>query len=143
MNLQSVLRAHDFMRVERPAELWHVDVEDGRLIPLLGEMVAFALSRGNVLGKLVLHAANVVIEKASSNDIPSGEFVAISIVGKGDWGPEWTWRPGAASPTSASSKLQRVIANSSAAFAYARHISDGGSITVFLPRALNLTQVQS
>jgi hypothetical protein len=137
MILHSVLCAHDLMRVERPPELWRIHAEDGRLIPLLDEMVAFALSRGNVLGKLILHAANVVIENAGPNNIPSGEFVAISVVGKGDWGPEWRWRPDAALPMCASSKFQRVIANSSGAFASARQICDAGSITVFLPRAVN------
>ena len=40
MRLDALIRAHGFMRTERPPELWEADTEDVRFIPLLGEMIA-------------------------------------------------------------------------------------------------------
>jgi hypothetical protein len=135
MNLDPLLRAHGFMHVERPPELWQAAVEDVRLVPLLGEMIAFGLSRGNVLRALTLNAANVVVEEDCDDLAPCGEYVALSVMGKGDWRPEWTWRSEASLPGDAHTDLGRALVGSGAAFAYARHIGDGGSITAFLPRA--------
>ena len=134
MNLEPLLRAHEFMRVERPLNFWQADAEDVRLVPLIGEMIAVGLSRGNALGELTLNAANVVVE-ADDGLVAVGEYVALSVLGKGDWRPEWTWRAGATLPASAYSDLGRALANSGAVFAYARHIGDGGSVTIFLRRA--------
>ena len=81
------------MRVERPPELWQAEAEDVRLTPLVGEMIAFGLSHGNALRALTLSAANVVVEDDGAGRVPCGEYVALTIEGKGDWRPEWTWRP--------------------------------------------------
>ena len=133
MNIEYLLRAHGFMRVERPPEVWHADVEDVRLVPFIGEMIAFGLSRGSPLAELTLNAANVVVE--DDDLVPAGEYVALSIQGKGDWRPEWTWRPSSNLPGGAYSDLGRALAESGGVFAYSRQIGDGGSVTIFVRRA--------
>ena len=134
MNLDPLLRAHGFMHVERPPELWDAEAEDVRLVPLVGEMIALGLSRGNALGALTLNAANVVVADDCDGLAPCGEYVALSVTGQGDWRPEWTWLPGASLPGGPYTDLGRALANSDVGFAYARHVGDGRSITVFLPR---------
>jgi hypothetical protein len=135
VSLDHLLRAHGFMRVERPPELWRADVEDMRLAPALGEMIAFGLSRGNPLGELTLGAANVVVETDGFDAVAAGEYAALSVSGEGDWRPEWKWRPGAPLPGGAYADLGHALEQSGAVFAYARRLGDGGSITIFLPRA--------
>jgi len=44
LRLDGLLRAHAFMRVERPPELWEAAAEDTTLVPLLGEMIAARLA---------------------------------------------------------------------------------------------------
>jgi hypothetical protein len=46
VDLGPYLRAHSYLRVERPFTLWDADVEDVALIRLTGEMLAAALARG-------------------------------------------------------------------------------------------------
>jgi hypothetical protein len=53
MQLDALLRAHAFLRVERPLLLWEVDGEDVAVIRLLGEMIVVGLSRGNQMPELV------------------------------------------------------------------------------------------
>jgi hypothetical protein len=38
LRFDALIRAHGFMRTERPPEIWEADTEDVRFIPLLGEM---------------------------------------------------------------------------------------------------------
>jgi hypothetical protein len=92
--IASLLRAHSYMRVERPPKLWEADADDERFVPLLGEMIVVGLTRGNKLENLTLLASNVVVEADAANDVPLGEYVALSVKGPGDWSPEWRWRPG-------------------------------------------------
>jgi hypothetical protein len=135
VNLVPLLRANGFMPVEYPPELWQVAAEDIRLVPLMGEMIAFGLSRGNALSEMTLSAANVVVEDDAEGLAPHGEYVALFVRGGGDWRPEWSWRPEASLPTGVYTDLGRALANSGAAFAYVRQTGDGrGSITIFLPR---------
>jgi hypothetical protein len=46
MDLDALLRAHGFMRVERPPLLWSPDTEDEQFLRMLGEMIALGLGRG-------------------------------------------------------------------------------------------------
>jgi hypothetical protein len=62
MTLDSLLRAHPYLHVERPPLLWEVEAEDIRLVPVLGEMIAVGLGRGNALRALTLNASNVTVE---------------------------------------------------------------------------------
>lgn len=62
MRLEPLLRAHGFMKVEQPPELWEPATEDTRFVPLLGEMIAAGLTGGAELDALTLNASNVVVE---------------------------------------------------------------------------------
>ena len=52
MRLEPILRAHAYMNVEQPPELWEADTEDSRFLPLLGETIAAALANGALLEEL-------------------------------------------------------------------------------------------
>src|SRR5690242_19225698 len=96
MRLDALLRAHGYMKVERPPELWEADTEDVRLLPLLGEMIAAALSKGTPLGELTLNAANIVVETLDDQEdepmVPlPGEYVALTVSGDTDFGPDGVW----------------------------------------------------
>lgn len=121
------------MRVQSPPAIWEADAEDMRFVPLLGEMIVVGLTRGNKLEDLTLLASNVVVETDAASDVPPGEYVAISVKGRGNWAPEWRWRPGDPFPGGPYANFDR-LATSGVAFAYGRVEDDGGSITVFLPR---------
>src|SRR5262245_27661 len=98
MRLDALLHAHGFMRVERPPELWEADTEDVRFLPLLGEMIAAGLATGASLGDLTLNASNVVVEPFDDDCCPQvpevGEYVAITVSGPADFGPDAVWSPG-------------------------------------------------
>src|SRR5437764_651680 len=98
-------------------------------------MITFGLSRGSVLRALTLNVANVVVDGCDGL-VPCREYITLSVNGKGDWRPEWTWRPEANLTGGAYTDLGRALADSGVAFAYARHLGDGGSITAFLTRAV-------
>jgi len=133
MKLDALLRAHEFMKIERPPELWEADVEDVAVIRLMGEMIAFGLRYGTELSDLTLNASNVVVEEASEH-IPAGEFVALTIRGARDEVPEIVWWPGSGSTFDRFSDLEGAADAAGAVYAYSRWI-DEGSITVFLRRA--------
>jgi hypothetical protein len=140
MQLRPLLRAHGFMPVEQPPELWDVDAEDTTLVPMLGEMIAAGLTRGNDLGALTLAANNVTVEPDPDADEPvlapvPGDYVAITIRGAGDWTPEATWRPTSpGSSTLLNPDLDAAAHRAGAVFAYTRQIGDEGSVTVYFPR---------
>ena len=98
VDLRPYLRAHGYLRVEQPPELWDADCDDELLIRLTGELLATALSRGTDLPDVVLRASNVVV---SEDGVPApGDYVALTVAGVGDWGPERTWDPATAPPGS-------------------------------------------
>jgi hypothetical protein len=132
MRLEALLRAHGFMKVERPPQLWAADTEDTRFVPLLGEMLAASLARGGVLEQLTLNASNVVVEEDAG--IPAGEYVAISVKGEVKWDADATWRPAAPWRVPHLADLTSRLEPAGVRFAYIRKLPLG-SITVFLPRA--------
>src|SRR5512145_582833 len=99
MRLEPILRAHAYMKVERPPELWEADTEDTRFLELLGEIIAAALSRGASLGDLTLSASNIVVESPDDGEAMiaprPGEYVAITVRGPTDLGPDDSWHPSA------------------------------------------------
>jgi hypothetical protein len=140
MRLDALIRAHGFMRTERPPELWQADTEDIRLVPLMGEMIAAALSRGAELSELTLNVSNVVVEPdvddpSDSTSIPAaGEYVAVTVSGATDLGPDAVWPDRADSATGLLVRLHDRLQTAGARFAYIRRMPAGGSITVFLRR---------
>jgi hypothetical protein len=142
MKLDALLRAHGFMKVERPPEIWEADTEDTRFVPLLGEMIAAALAGGGELAELTLNASNVVVpvydDADSSERIdspPAGDFVAITVSGATDLGPDDRWHPGRRSNAKLLEGLADRLASAGARYAYVRRLPPKGSVTVFLPRA--------
>jgi len=92
MKLDGIVRAHEFMHIERPPVLWEADTQDEVFIRLLGEMIAFALQRSPDVSSLTLNVANVVVDpEASSDRMPAGEYVAVTVRGPGMGTPELTW----------------------------------------------------
>ncbi|MGH9008776.1 MAG: hypothetical protein ACRDYF_02900 [Acidimicrobiia bacterium] len=142
MDLGPLLNAHAYLRVERPPRLWEADIDDVALVRVLGEMIAAALARGTALGEIVLRVNNVTVEPPDNqcSDTPgeprAGDYVALTIVGgEGDWRPELSWRPGAASGLRLlNADLVSAATAAGIPFAYTRSTGAGGSVTVFLPR---------
>jgi hypothetical protein len=136
--LEALLTAHAYLRVERPPALWTTGVDLEAFLPLLGEMIAAGLVRnGQALGEITLNVSNVSVEPDDESHVPPGDFVAFTIRSRGDWAPEATWSPGATTPTPfVSADLAAAAARAGAAYGYTRTLAlDQGSVTVFLPRA--------
>ncbi|MGH2806209.1 MAG: hypothetical protein ACRDKT_02940 [Actinomycetota bacterium] len=125
------------MRVERPPELWEVDVnDDGALIRVLGESIVAGLVRGNELAELTLNASNVTVpEDAAGDDLPPGDFVGLTIGGAGRWS-DMTWARGHAPGDPGPYRdLIVELEKSEASHAYMRDLGTGGSVSVFYRRA--------
>jgi hypothetical protein len=135
VDLGPVLRAHAFLRVERPFTLWPAEVDDVALIRLLGETIAFALSRGTELGDVALRAANVTVEHDDA-PVPAADYVTLEIEGVGDWAPEVSWTPAAPDAVVVlTADVTAALRGAAARWAYTRAFTDRGSMTVFFPRA--------
>lgn len=73
--------------------MWHARVDDESVVRLWGEVIGAALMRGTELGDIVLRVANVTSEIQDGSEPRAGDYVAMSITGKGDWRPELVWAP--------------------------------------------------
>lgn len=139
MRFDALLRAHAFMTVERPPEIWEADTEDVRFVPLLGEMIAAPLSRGAELGTLTLNVSNVMVppaedvESADGHGPSPGRYVAVTVSGRADLGPDCVWRPGGPGVSGVLGGLLERLVVAGARYAYVRRVPPNGSITVFLP----------
>ncbi len=134
MDLGPYLRAHSYLRVQRPFTLWSVDVDDVALIRLTGELLAVALGRGTELGDVVMRANNVTVPRDSP--VAAGDYVAITIAGAGDWSPEVSWTPDAdGDRVLVNEDVTRAARAAGIPWAYTRIEADGGSVTFMLPRS--------
>jgi hypothetical protein len=86
--LDGLLNAHAFLSVERPPSIWAPSTDLESFLCLLGEMIAAGLvQNGGSLSEVVLNVSNVVVEpEASSEFLPPGEFVALTIRSGGETG---------------------------------------------------------
>jgi len=140
MTLDAILDAHRFMKVQRPPELWEGDTSEARFVPLLGDMIAAALAGGAELAALTLNASNVVVQADQDAEDwdawapAAGEYVAVTIGGNADFGPDARWTPSGFAGSDLLERLHRRLSDAGAAFAYVRRIPPRGSITVFVPR---------
>lgn len=135
MKLDAIVRAHEFMHIERPPVLWEADTQDEVFIRLLGEMIAFVLQRSRDVSTLTLNVANVVVDpEASSDRIPAGEFVAVTVRGPGAGTPDLFWRPNAPLTFGPLGDLDQAASKARAVLVYARNLGDEGSITAFFHR---------
>jgi hypothetical protein len=134
--LEGILNAHAFLRVERPPELRSITADPEPFIRLLGEMIAAALVRnGHRLEMITLNVSNVVVEPEAAGPAPEGEYVAVTIRSRGDWGREAVWVPGEKT-TVISADLTAALTRGGASYAYTRVLADGeGSLTVFFGAA--------
>lgn len=135
MELDALLTAHGFMRVERPPELWEVDAELDPFIRMLGELLAFGLRWSKELSELTLNVSNVVVEADSASEHwPAGEYVAVTVKGSGDWDRDLTWWPGAPRTFDMFGDLDAAAEAAGVVYGYVRALPEGGSITMMLPR---------
>ena len=135
IDLSSLLRAHAFMRVERPPELWEVDVLDEPFIRMLGELIVVGLRHHDVLGKLTLNVGNVSVESDPPRGVAPGDYVSVTVRGRGEWERDASWTPASTEPMW-SRDLDAAMRGASVSFAYLRALgTDGGSITVWVPRS--------
>jgi hypothetical protein len=136
VDLEALLNAHAFMRVERPPLLWEVDVLDEPFVRMLGELIVVGLRHHDVLADLTLNVSNVVVTEGWPPTVPPGDYVAVTIRARGRWGPERDWTPDATEPLW-SDDLDGALRGASASYAYIRVLGpDEGSITVFVPRRM-------
>ena len=105
-------------------------------------MIVAALSRGAALADVILRANNVTVEPDPDEEllVPApGDYVALSILGAGNWEPEIHWRPSEPSPpVLVSTTLDAAARAAGIPYAYTRSGPADGSVTIFLPRALPL-----
>ena len=135
MRLDAYLRAHGFLRLERPPLLWEADSDEEPFVRLLGEMIVIGLLRGNALAELTLNVANVVVEEnASGRRLDAGDYVAVTIRGRGRWGPEAVWWPNAAAVDGLIARLADCLRDARGRLAYSRDLGQEGCVTVFLRR---------
>ena len=136
MRLEPFLRAHAYMNVEQPPELWEADTEDSLFLPLLGEVIGAALSQSGRLEELTLNASNIVVqppeedEEVESPPLP-GKYVAITVSGPTSLGSDATWHPSATHCGELLSRLRHGLESAGARFAYVRRLPPGGSVTIF------------
>jgi hypothetical protein len=134
IDLEALLRAHSFMRVERPPELWEVDVLDEPFIRMLGEMIVVGLRHHDDLAVLTLNVSNVTAEGAPDG-VELGDYVAVTVLGPGDW-TDATWTP-ASGAALWSDDLTTAMRSASVALGYTRRLDDDeGSLTVWIPRSV-------
>jgi hypothetical protein len=137
MKLDGIIRAHEFMHIERPPVLWEADTQDEVFIRLLGEMISFALQRSSDVSTLTLNVANVVVDPETYSDrMPAGEYVAVTVRGPGSDTPELVWRPNAPLTFGPFGDLDVAASKSGAVWVYSRNLGEAGSITAFFCRTV-------
>jgi hypothetical protein len=100
-------------------------------------MISAGLVRnGGDLASITLNVSNVSVPREAVDPMPLGDFVAITIRSRGDWGPELARRPSpAAQPPLVNADLEAAALRAEATYAYTRVLGpDEGSVTVFFPR---------
>lgn len=135
MDLEALLRAHAFMPVEHPPELWEADTQDEPFLRMLGEMLVIGLGRGNELAELTLNVSNLTAEPDEEGEwIPAGDYVAVTVRGAGTWDDD-VWRAGQGPTKGLLANVGPAADEAGAVYAYTRDLGDeGGAVTAFVPR---------
>lgn len=136
-----MLRAHGFLRVERPPQLWDVDADDELVIRMLGELIVVALGTGADLAEVTLRVNNVETPpETEGRGPPGGEFVAMTVIGlAAEFTPRtWTPRddPVGLRPVLINPDLDAAAVRAGAQWGYSALESGRLSVTVFLPRRI-------
>ena len=87
--------------------------------------------------------ANVTVKPSEDDEggepdewLPEGDYVAVTVRGRGHWSPETVWRPGAPLAEGVIAKLADRLRDARARFAYTRDLGREGCVTVYLSRSL-------
>ena len=137
MRFDALLRAHAFVRVQRPPEIWEAKTDDERFIPLLGELLAAVVSRGVQLHDVTLLVSNVTVQQSDDDPVqspPAGDYVAVTVSGEVDLGRDESWTPTAGPSKSTLGCLHDRMIVAGVQYAYIRRRASEGSATVFLNR---------
>jgi hypothetical protein len=138
VQLDRYLLAHGFLRVELPPELWEADTEEEAFVRMLGELLVVGLGRGIELEDLVLSASNVTAEPEPDEEerpwLEPGDYVAVTVRGRGDWGAEDLWRAGEGPTRGVLVNAGPAADAAGAMLAYSRNLGEDGSVTVLIPR---------
>ena len=139
MRFDEILRAHGFMRTERPPLMWEADTDDEQFIPMLGEMIVVGLNAWNELAELTLAVSNVTVEEEEDDDpeetpwVEPGDYVAVTVKGPGRWSDD-VWRSGEGPTRGMLVNVAPRADDAAAVYAYTRDLDGEGAVTVFLPR---------
>src|SRR4051812_12049079 len=96
MDLDGALRTHPRLRVERPPVLWEADTDETPFARLLAGPIGLGVRHGATPADLTFNVANVTIgESAAGERLPRGDYVVVTVRGRGRWWPEAVWWPGA------------------------------------------------
>ena len=140
MRFDEILTAHGFMQTERPPVMWEADTDDERFIPMLGEMIAVGLRRGNELAQLTLAVSNVTVEEEDDAEetpwLEPGDYVAVTVKGPGRWSDD-VWRSSEGPTRGLLANVAPRADDAGAVYAYARDLGGEGAVTVFLPRLVS------
>jgi hypothetical protein len=129
------LREGGFLQVERPPLLWEADTGWGPFVRLLDELLVLGLQRGSQPADLTLSVANVTVGRsAAGENLPAGDYVAVTVRGPGAWGPDARWWPGAASAGGLLAALVGPLRAARGRYAYARDLGREGGVTVCFGR---------
>jgi hypothetical protein len=137
IDLGALIRAHPYVTIEQPPELWQPDSDDVQFLRFFGLMlVALLVRNGGKFDGATVNVSNVVVEPLAEGPVPLGEFVAITGISNGNWGPEIARRPDRhARPPLVSRDLESAAAAAGGVWAYTRGLGEGrGSVTVLFPR---------
>jgi hypothetical protein len=135
MKLDGIVRAHEFMHIERTPVLWEADTGDEVFIRLLGEVISFALQRSRDVSTLTLNVANVAVDShATREGMPAGDYLAVTVRGPGSGTPELVWEPTSPLIFGPFGDLDKAALNSRAVWVYSRNLGEEGSITAFFRR---------
>jgi len=139
MRLDTVLRAHAFMKPQSPPLMWDADTDAATVTMLIADLVGFASKEGVRPDQLILNISNVVVAPSDDGEAGGspepGEYVALTVNGRVDFGADDRWTPTDRPRGDLLNSLGDRLTAVGARFAYVRRIPPDGSITVFLRRA--------
>jgi hypothetical protein len=136
MNLPDALHAPGIIRVEQPPHVWEADTNEVAFADLVRVLLSMStLSRMQQPVDFTLNVSNVTIPADSADErLAVGDYIAVTVQGLSDWGPDSIWWPGLAPLTDLFEKLNTPLHQAHARFAYVRNIESESTVTVFFPR---------
>jgi hypothetical protein len=135
MDLTNILLDFEFLRLERPPLLWGADTDEVACRRLLDQLIALGWPGHDEPSGLSLNLSNVTVPEDSADErLATGNYVAVTLRGPGEWGPETVWWPGATLVGGVLPKLEESLGQASGRFAYTRNLGSDRAVTVFFSR---------